>query len=275
MKTIITKEIDGYKIIYGFGSASAIIDVEATKPIVQKEIEKSNNFKEKVKLLQQMAVYAQQAQQAKRNAKDALTDGEKRKFMDEFNFRYSQMKEIEKDLHSLDEKLKVEQKKLIQENAVYFSLKLSDGINEKIISDEDAENIMVKMQKATSEGKHLDIDGNEIDDYRFKKYWKKVDDKWLLSEPSKLGDVPEPGSIKETDLTDGQVLEIQDQKEKERIGKMKTSERVAEKDRIISGLVSRAAQLKNEYEITGKSKPLEKAQTWLADETAKVETKYS
>ncbi len=270
MKTMTTQTIDGFDIIKRIGNVDGLIDPEATKKVVAKKIIDTEIHKQIHVIKKQMQTYAIQALQARKNCKNAKTKDEKKKFLDEYKGREFQINELQKELKPLAVELEKKHKEMIIEHAIYFI----PTPGEEIIKDSKAENITKKMIDALQSGKLLDKNLDQIDDYRGKIFWKKVNSKWEKSDINKLGEVPVIGAIEDKNLTDAQRIEISAQMEIDRIAAMKPAEREAEKLAVITGLKSRAAMMKVELDIDGDLKALKKSQDWLKIEIAKVEKKY-
>ena len=271
MKTIATQKIDGYNIIIGIYDAGGLIDPVATNKVVAVKMAKSEVWKSIEAIKAQMKTYAYQALQAKRNAKNAATESEKRAFVEEANARTFQAQELQGELKPLATELDTIRRAMVVEHAIYFSPKPGD----LIVTDADAENTRAVMVEATAAGQVVDSDLKKIDNFRGKKFWKKSGSEWVGTEITKLGVKPVTGAIEEKSLTDIQRAEVSEQIETDRIKALPTAAKTKEKDLVIAGLKSQAGLLKTEYEVLGESKPLEKAQKWLADEIVKVEAKYS
>ncbi len=269
MKTIKTQEIDGYKIITNLYDAGGLIDPEATKKIVFKEMEKETVWKDIDKLKSQMSTYAHQALQAKRNMKDAKTKPEQKKFYDEFIKYQNEMKNLETDLKPLAVHLKEKFKEKMLEHAVYFNVKP----NEEIITDEEGIEIKQAMIDATTEGKLLDRNLEKLSDLRGREYWVK-NKKWIKTVIIRIGENPPTGSIETKDLTIEQKQEITDQLEAERIASLTTIEKTAELANAIQVLAGRAAMMRSELEIQGDPDALKKSQDWYEAEKVIVEAKY-
>ena len=229
MKTIAKVEIDGYKIITNIFDAGGLIDNEATKKIVAKEILKTDVWKSIDDIKKQMQVYANQAMDARKGLKSAKTDTEKRKFQETYSFRYAQMKELEKDLSPLANQLKDVRRDLINKHAIYFETVSGD----EVVDDEKAETVKKLMIEATSENKVLTDDLKKIINNKGKVYYKKNGSEWVKSEINKLGVEPHEGSILESELSEKQLNEIADYNEKERIKKLSSAEKSTEKNFIV------------------------------------------
>lgn len=269
MKTIKTQEIDGYKIITNLYDAGGLIDPEATKKIVFKELEKEAVWKDIDKLKTQMGTYAYQSLQAKRNMKSAKTKMEQKKFYDEFIKWQNEMKNLETDLKPLAIQLKEKFKEFMLEHAVYFNVKP----DEEIISDEEGDEIRQAMIEATTEGKLLDRNLEKLVDLRGREYWKKTT-KWARTVIIRVGEKPPTGAIETKDLTVEQKQEIADQLEAERIVGLTAVEKTAELANALQVLVGKAAMMRSELEIQGNPDAFQIAQDWYEAEKIILENKY-
>lgn len=270
MKTITTKEIDGYNIIIGLYDAGGLIDPEETRKIVIKEIENEAIYKDIEKLKSQMKTYAYQSLQAKRNMQKAKNKAEQKKFYDEFLKWRGEMIGLEPDLKDMAQKLNIRIKELTLEHAVYFNVKS----NEEIISDVQGEDIRKAMVDATAEGKLLDKNLEKIVDFRNREYWSK-NRKWIKTVIVRIGENPPTGAIEYKDLTVEQKQEIMNQLEAERIASLTAVEKTAELENAIQVLAGRAAMMRSELEIQGDPDALQKSQDWYEAEKVIVETKYA
>lgn len=271
MKTITVTNIDGLDIITNIGNVNGLIDPEATKKIVKVEITKTDTHKSIQKIKKQMSVYARQAHEAMKHAKNARTEAEKNIFATESNARKLQFEEEMEKMKPLAAQLSTEYKSMMVEKAVYFTPKQG----EEIIEDADAERIEQKMIAATQAGKLLDRDLNEVDNYVGKTFWKEINGRWERTEITAINVAPVSNSAEIGDLTEEQVLIISEQLENDRISSLSAVAKEAEKQSILSGLLTQSAMMRNELEILADKDALTKAQAWLADETVKVEFKYA
>jgi hypothetical protein len=269
MKTIVTKTIDGFEIVDFLSEAQ--IDPEATKPIANKELEKTDVYKTIEGLKGDIKNLAQAAGQAKNNARTATNMNDKKKFMEEVNARWADIKAIEEKLRPLALELVTEQRRLMIVRAKYFTPKQG----EEIISDEDAAIYLTLLQEAGAESKLVTRDKKKIVNFAGLNFWKKNSGKWAKSEISKIGELPASGATLEASLTDVQRTEISAQMEIDRVMAMTGTEKLAEKDRMLAGILTRAGAMKNELEITGDKSALAKSQVWYTAEVTKVEAKYA
>lgn len=273
MKTIITKNIDGYNIITNFCDANGFIDPENTKKIVNKKIIETDIYKKIHDIKNQTQKLLIQSQNAFKNAKNAKKlkkESEFKKFTEEYNLRNLQIKDLQEDLKLLAIEFEKEYKNLVLQNSVYFEPKQ----NEKIVDDKIAENAKQKMIEAYENNKLLDENLNQIDDYRGT-YWGKNDTIWNKFEIKKIGEQIKNGFINENKLTDEQKIEISEQLETERISKLSELKKEEEKLSIINSLKLLAVQKRSEFELDGDINALENAKKWLSDEILKVELKYA
>jgi hypothetical protein len=272
MKTIITQQIDGYDIIVKTDDANKLIDQEATKIIINQEIQKTDIHKNIEQIKQQMQNYAMQALQAKRNSMQAKNKSDKVRFYDEFKLRHNQVMELSKnELNPMIKELNQRYMEMMFEFAV-FSV---PAPYETIVTDEFGASADIALVEATQEGKVVDKDLNRIADNRGRVFWKKIGSDWTKSEMTKLGDVPPAQAIEEKDLSAEQITEIQTQTEEKRISAMTSQQRAMELAIVINGLKQQAVNMRSTLEIEGNLNALVLAQEWLAVETEKAEIKYA
>lgn len=274
MKTIKTQEIDGYTVITNVNGAGGFIDPVATQKVVAVKIQDSTTYIEIERLKSEMIKLAVAAKQAMRNAQRAKTATEKKPFWDEYQARQEDIKKIQANLYPLAQTLKREVSALTVEHAIYFGLPTC----ERYVEDDDAEIIANAMAEATTNNAVLaivDDDTVEVVDYRGKRYHQKKDGKWITAEITRLGVEPAAGAIADSDLSEAQRAEIIEQAETDRIAALKSTDKEKEKNQVIAGLKSQAAQLKSEYEIEGDAEALTKAQAWYQEQVQVVELKYA
>jgi len=270
MKLITTKKIDNTTIITGVTSTVGLVDGEATRKIVEVEITKTPIAKQIDEIKKQMEVYAASARQAATGYKRAKTDDEQRKYADEYQLRKSQIDDLRKDLIPIVAEFQKQWQALMIEKSVYFTPASGD----ELVSDAEGTEINTLLKQAFDAGQLLTRDKKTITDHRGKTFWKKTGSEWAKFPMTKITDSPVTGSIEETQLTDVQRTEIAAQVERERIAALKPVEKDKELQAVLSSLVSRAAVMKSELEVTGAAKPVETAREWLNDKTAEVNAKY-
>jgi hypothetical protein len=269
MKTRMTQQIDGYTVIIGIGEAQ--IDPVATQPRADKELEKTSEYMAVDNLKKSLTPLVQAAQQAFMNARNATTSSEKRSFTKEYQKRHEEIEAIQEQIKAVYPALVEKQRELIVKNAVYFQ----PATGETIISDDDAEKITTAMQAASEKGNYVDIDLKEIVDRTGVTVWKKTSGTWSQREITVIGDDLKSGESLIIDLTDAQRAEIVAQVEKDRIAKMKASDKKAEKESVLSSAMSAAGRMKSELEVAGDKKALEKSQEWYSTEVKSIELKYA
>ncbi len=271
MQTIQVQEIDGYKIITKINTTLGMEDPEATRKIVEVEIQKTDIFKKIVALKNQMGTYIQQATLAARSAKTAKKSGQPwQAFWNEFLTRTAQAKACEDELKLLAIEFKQKYCELMVKHAVYFNL----SAGEEYIEDAEADEIEALMIQAYAEGAVLDRDKKKVPDNRGRLFWAKTD-KWNRTEIRKLGDVAPVGGIEEKNLSTAQITEITNQMEIERIASLKAADKAEEKIQVISALQQRAGAMNSELSVQGNKSALATAQMWLSEEMKKVELRYA
>lgn len=275
MKTIKTKQIDGYTVVESVQSAGGFIDPEATKKIVAVEIEKTEAYKQIEALKKQMLDCAIKARENQAKARQAKQGG---KSYDEYWAAYKAEMEkfnaIQTELLPLATTLKQEFARLTLEHAVYFNLPEGEELRE----DSEADEISAALESAASNNSVIALQGGEIIevvDNRGKRFYQKSGGRWVGAEITKLGETAKKSAIAEADLTDDQRAEIAEQNESDRVAALKPADKEAEKAAVLKSLAQAAASKKAELEITGDSKALETAQSWYQSEAAIVEAKYA
>jgi hypothetical protein len=219
MKTILTKKINGKNVVIGIGQA--LIDGPATKPIVEKAIKKTDEFKSFEKLMNESARYCQEAQKsliASKEAKKVKDVKNEKKHYDDYKVRIMQYQDLQKDVVPVARALKAKKKELIRELGIYFEPKQG----EELLDNETAGVIRGEVIEARNKKNEIiiDVDENQKLDFSKRKevinkigqkYWIKLDDKWEERQIIDIdADVPDGGIIKK-DLTAKQLKEIQEQ----------------------------------------------------------------
>ena len=270
MKLITTKKIDTVTVITNVSSTAGLVDGEATRKIVEVEITKTPIAKQIDEIKKQMEVYAASARQAANGYKRAKTDDEQRKYSDEYTLRKSQIDDLRKDLIPIVAEFQKQWQGLMIDRSVYFTPATGD----ELVSDAEGAEIETLLKQAFDAGQLLTRGKTMITDNRGKTFWKKTGSEWAKFPMAKITDATPSGSFDETQLTDAQRAEIANQVERERIAALKPVEKDKELQAALSGLVTRAAVMKSELEVTGAAKPVETAREWLDDKTAEVNAKY-
>lgn len=269
MKTKITQNLDGYKIIIGIGSAE--IDGEATRPIVNEKIIDTDEFKAVKSKHDDIHIQYVARREALANYKSAKTQSDKQKYTYEYQKAVEEIKRLEDELKPLAVELKNKHVAMMHEHAVYFNY-----VNASVITDEEAEIISNAMANAEKAGKHLDADLNLICDNRGLQVFKKSD-KWYSRLITKIGDEPGKGEIISTDLTAEQIEEIKTQEKIEAVAKLSPSEKQAEYNKAVSILQEQAALKKSGLVISGikESDATTQAGEWYQAELKKLNLIYA
>lgn len=275
MKTIKTKQIDGYTVIESVQSANGFIDPEATKKIVAVEIAKTDVYKQIETLKKQMLDCAVKSKEALAKARQSKQGSKSYdEYVAEYKSQIEKFNSIQSDLLPLATTLKSEFYRLTLEHAVYFNL--PDG--EELREDGEAEEIAAALESAASNNSVVALQGGEIIevvDNRGKRFYQKSGGRWVGAEITRLGETAKKSAIAEADLTDDQRAEIAEQNESDRVAALKPADKEAEKAAVLKSLAQAAASKKAELEITGDSTALETAQEWYKTEAAIVEEKYA
>lgn len=274
MKTLITKEIDGYTVLTGITSPT--IDPVATIEVVRPILAETEEFKALQAASKSIEAERQKANEAFVAAAASVRSG----------------KETERQRHELDVKehrevadklmvglaplvnaLEQRRRALTVEHAVYFEPR----VNEVHVGDEEAAEVAESLARLNKIEK-LTIDGELVPDFHGMTFWRKSPDGWDKEDVWKVGDDPYAwGGILQSDLTAEQLAEIAEQLERERIAAMKPADRQAEKTARIDELATQAALRRSADEIRGMSAKdaLAASKAWYDEQVAALEELYA
>jgi len=273
MKTILTKKIDGFDIITGFGTP--VIDPFATREIVGPVLFETAETKAIISKNKEVEEIKKMVKNAIESAQLAIRNGDK-KGVDKYNEDYKRhnimIDEKMAELIPLKTAYEEKRKSLMVENAIYFEPKAG----ENVITDEKAVELSKKIM-ALGENEKISKDGRLIADYRSKVFYLKTAAGWTEQKIDALSVTPEKGSILQEDLTPEQQAEISEEANKKRIAEMSDTDRATEKNSIIDSLAGQAANMRSKLEIQGAtaSKALADSKKWYEAEVKKVELKYT
>jgi hypothetical protein len=257
MKTILTKEIDGYTIITGFDNP--VIDPVATKiyvaGLLKDEItEEKKNVDNKQK---ELFTLQKNKNDLMNMAKQKVAIGDKRNLAI-LNYQIEQRDEqidfVNKELSVLIKKQIEKEKEIFQNNSIYFETKPG----EIVIDDETAG----RLGKLCIENEYVDVGGNIIENNKGVRFIK--DGKIITIE--KIGVKPDGPLMQDVSAEQYDVM---------RINALSAEEKQAEIDNVSSFLLSDAAAMRSRLEIQGVADALAQSQKWYQDEIAKLKQKYA
>jgi hypothetical protein len=256
LKTKIIENIDGIDIIIAIGHT--LIDPVATKNNIKPIIEDTNeakNIKNKIKELDVIMNSLRGCiESAKQNKKNGDIQNYEKNVLD-IELRKSQIQQLNIDMIALKKELKKKTLEIWNQNLIYFEPKKG----EIIIDDSEAETIGQKLLNL--DNAMLDIDGNEIVDYRNVEYIKDGQ----IIKITKIGIMPD-GPLINT-YTPEQLEEL-------RINNLTPEEKQLEYNNLVNSLGYQAADMKGKLEIEGDPDPLTKSQTWYNEQIEILKTKY-
>jgi len=271
-KTVVFKEIKGKKMLIGF--SDPCIDPVATQVVLKSEIKKTDAYKNGKALFKEIDEKLKSAADSFRFSKEAKTESEQKKHWKDHEYRLIQVEELREKLRPILSEMKDAEKKIIEEKAIYFE---PNPKKEKIISDEEFKDILVKLKTALENGKIIDIDGNEYANNVGVEFYHKVSKKWVYVKINDYGVEIPSSAILIKNLTSEQKTEIAEQTNIERISALSATDKASEKDAAIEGLGHQAATMRSSLEIQGISaaKALTQSQDWYNTELQKIEVKYA
>lgn len=237
MRTIITKNINGYDIVTGIDRP--VIDPIATMKKVQNDLN----------VLPELTAF-----------KDKLIEWQKER-------QDSERKEILlAELKQLKSELKQKRKEVIKNKAVYFEPKTG----EEIIAKDDP---IIKKFRELKKNKALTKEGDSIPDLRGKEYWIRKDGKWVAEKIESIAtELPELAKVK---LNKTELKEYADQQEVDRINALSAEDKMAEKESVLDGLLNQAAIKKSRLELKEIPDALAKAKQWHENKKSEIELKYA
>lgn len=265
MYTTLTKDIDGHKVITGIDKA--IIDPVATKnKILNERSEEIQPIADEVKAKQKAVI------DARANRKFNVTSTGLPEETEESKAIVNKaMEELEESARKLSIACNIDKNDMI-ENAIYFEPK--NG--EQIISDDLAESIM-DMSKTKEPNTIMTLVDNAVvivPDYRGKRFWEKRNGKWLNIEIKNIDIKPSGDAKSNEDLTSNDIIEIENQFESDRISRLSPAQKLAEKNDLLSKVLTEAAVKKSEYEIIDDPNALAKSQEFYRKRVSEIEDKY-
>lgn len=273
MRTILTKEIDGYDIIVGFSRPS--IDPVATREVVEPLLYETVEIKQIGQIDKEIGDIRKLARASGDSYKIAYQNRDKKMMtLHEDDIKRYRIMVDEKiaELFPLKKQLELKKREFTVSKAVYFEPKKG----ESIIDDTEAGKLSVAFNNLIDKEK-LDRTGEIIQNFRSKIYHKKSGDVWTQQKIETLGECPESGAVEASKLTPDQRIEIAEQTNAKRITELSTTDKQTEKIGIIDSLAGQAAMMRSKLEIQGTtaSKALTDSKAWYTAEVTKVDLKYA
>ncbi|MEJ2043687.1 MAG: hypothetical protein P8X74_03675 [Reinekea sp.] len=303
--SVLYKEIDGYKIITGFGQL--VVDTEASKKcatnaiavIVDGGCKKLPELKKQVEKIQEQSFLTQKAMEAKQKAKIvihataeaakkkdlkavSLFNNEKEKLEQEYQDFHGAARLVNNELKQIKLELEPKIREIREQNVAYCEPRANEMIDRETADlcmskpTEDMGDVILPngvtvaqlMQLDMGKGPHelIDISGNVVVDYRGE-WYSKVDDKWILNNIVEIGVNPFVNDISKSDLTPEQLEEI-------RLQNLTPEQKTAEKEQAIESAAMQAANMRSKLDIQGDQDALTKAQDWYNGKVAEIEAKY-
>ena len=267
MQTVCYTEIDGHKIISGFGKL--VIDPVETRKAVKDVLHKTDEGKAvaaKQREIEEKAGEARAAMKAARIAQEAKKTNQTALKADESQLAYNAIQDLMSELKELLPPLNETRKRLMRDLAIYFVPKKG----ESHLPDSEIIQLAQKLSVIPA-GHVLDIEGNILPDDRGKEYWHKSASIWSPGRIQKLGEVMPSGSKTQDALTEAERVEIEDQ----RISGMSAGAKAGEKATAELSALQEATNMRQELEIQGDSEALSKSQAEYEAEMALIAEKYA
>lgn len=272
MKTLQTKEIDGFQIITGFQTRP--IDPEATRKSNIPKIMSISEYSELNNKQKEQVEFREKATAAKRQEKNFIVV-RKEQLAKKQNLIYLESNKsvdaCNEDLKGISKRINEKAKIILRENPVYFGLRKGE-VEKTEIEILDLE----EKFKDKPSGQQLQANGIYIQDLRGKACFIKTGDTWEKSTIKNLGDgLTELGRFWE-DLSMDEQSEVGDQKDQVRISSMPPEEKQSEFEAASEGKMLHSINMRSRLEIEGVSaaEALVQSQAFYADEVEKLKLEY-
>jgi len=273
MKTVLFKEVNGYKIIKGFSKLT--IDPVATKKNIANLYKDTEHGKRFAILTHQLKVLNEAITSINPRIPGIQNDieislknlGLSQKEIDQVIIYQNEQKEIIRELNELLVSKREKEKQLIKENPVYF-----EPTDCEIIKT-DSEIEILKSIKI-EENQEIDVDGNIIPNFTGIDFWVK-NDQWEKVSYD-FGEEKAVDAKNYSDLTDEEKQEIIEQFETERISALNQIDKENERQKLVDQLATQAALKRSGLEIQGESPEdaFFQSQQWYNEELIKIEERY-
>ena len=254
MQTVITKRIDGFDIITGFGERS--IEPFETKKLVSQAIKETDEYKAVEEKQDQMKAALKLASEAGKKSKEALNNAKKESHYAEKMVRLQQARGYENEIKEMLPGLKAKQRELTISEAVYFEPKSGEIAK----TDAEIEALKEVIVSASESGSVLVAESGEIiNDNRGVIYC--VDgDKWTIEKIRYLGISVPQGAILYHDLDPDQKNSVDLQIEINGVVGLNAEERILRKEMADAAALREAESLRSRLEIQGVETALEDSQ---------------
>lgn len=256
MRTLITKQIDGYTIVLGVDRP--VVDAVSTMERIDQEIIGDPLIQEIAKKCTQAQLIAKKWNKSrKRKRQAAMTQT----LEEQYNKSCVEISEL---------KAHVDEKRfaMLQADPIYFEPKQG----ETLVSDEVGEDHLSKLP--IPHGKKLVMYGGYVTDIRGQKYWIKIDGRWEQREIGKLGQEIPDGGVTVDEMTTETRIDIGEQLKDDYIRGLEGEEFEAEKNKTLAIALDQAAFMKSKLEIQGDPDPLGNSKVWYESELKRIEEKF-
>ena len=279
MKTVFLKELNGHKIIVGFGNAA--IDPEETKKKVNlllPDTQIGGNIKIKVEEIKAIVISAEDEKEKSRQCFMSNDQAGAATHHQNFLDLEPVHKLKEQELGLLLPDLEKKRLEFYEGEAIYFEPKKG----EVIVSTEYFDQIEVELNSLAQNEclKFIQsptgvITTEKIPDFVGSIYFILEGSVWEKCQITLVGKSIPVGGVPEADLTPAQIDEIEIQLEALRVSKLSMDEKAAEKTVALEKAAIESERLFNQYTIQNTADPLGEAQAWLASEIVLIKEKYA
>ncbi len=267
MHTVITRRIDGFDIITGFGERS--IEPVKTKKLVAKEIKKTDEFKAVESKQDQMKAALKLAADSGKKSKEAKNKAEKESHYAEKMVRLQQARGYENEIKAMLPDLKKKQKSLTLELAVYFEPKAGEIVK----TEAQMMSIRASVDRLNGNG-YVTESGEIVEDNRGVVYCKLSGSKWTVRKIGVLGVSVPSGDILYDNLDADQKKAVDLQLEIDSAASLSAAEKIIAKENADAVALRDAESLRSRLEIQGVDTALEDSQAFYQARQSELDLIY-
>jgi hypothetical protein len=264
MHTVITKRIDGFDIVTGFGERS--IEPIETKKLVANEIKKTDEYKAVEGKQDQMKAALKLAAESGKKSKDAKNQAEKESHYAEKMVRLEQARGYENEIKAMLPSLKSKQKSLIVGLAVYFEPKAGE-----IVKTEAEISTLRDLLDGLNGIGYVTESGEVIEDNKGVVYCIAGATAWTIEKIKVLGVSVPSGAILYDDLDSTQKKAVDLQIEINEASNLGAAEKILAKESADATALREAESLRSRLEIQGASDALEQSQAFYQARQAELD----
>jgi hypothetical protein len=258
MNTVITKNIDGYQIVFGFSQLA--IDPEGTKAKVRELAEQTP---EHAALLDKKNELIKICKKKNKIIGEISSGKGGKKKLDELAKVEAEQSEIVRECNEKTGELFETTKKIRENNLEYFGPTRGEyEVDDKSLA------LIQKQLDALQPGYLLEYEGGQIPNNRGQKYCLKKGGRWEIKTIEKLGETIPKKAKAPADLEPDEIAAINKQLKIEQVEGLSARQKKLMKQREIESIEEQAVTMRSKLEIKGENaaQALDTVRQWTADQ---------